>query len=144
MARKSKLLARREFTANVLYFKDEAINEWVAHCLDLDIMAQGAQLEDAERAVVDAMRVVLGEAHAMSGDPMSGQARAPSEFWEQRNAIIRDGVPVPGPISATPRLANRVIATYHVKWEAHARAKSDTELFPLPMQGSSNVFAASC
>jgi hypothetical protein len=66
---------------------------WVAHCLDLDLMAQADSLWHA----VDVTLAVLSEAVAddlhAGLDPL-GRRQAPHEFWMELRRVMREGEPL--------------------------------------------------
>lgn len=54
---------------------------WIAHCLDLHVVTQGASLGHALEMALEATRIVL-DADAESGrNPL--ERRAPPEYWEK-------------------------------------------------------------
>jgi predicted RNase H-like HicB family nuclease len=73
-----------------LFQRDERIRQWVAHCLDLDVISQGKSLESALAMVSEACHMVITDDLAASRDPLS--RRAPEEFWAQLYKLVNGGV----------------------------------------------------
>ena len=53
--------------------------EWVAHCLDFDVVTQGNSRAHALRMVREAVEIVVREDLAAGRNPHA--RRAPPEFW---------------------------------------------------------------
>jgi predicted RNase H-like HicB family nuclease len=55
--------------------------EWLAHCLDLNIMSQGRSLAHALDMMIEAIDLVAAEDHAAGLDPR--ERTAPKEQWDE-------------------------------------------------------------
>jgi predicted RNase H-like HicB family nuclease len=79
----------REFS--VLFKTDpELPGQWVAHCLNWDLVTQGNSLEHATKMIVEAIALTIEEDHAARLDP-SQRASAPEEFWLEFRSILDKG-----------------------------------------------------
>lgn len=67
--------------------------EWVAHCLNLDVISQGRSVREAIDAVCEAVTMVVEADLARGVDPLKRES-APEEFWESFSSILRRGQPV--------------------------------------------------
>lgn len=76
---------------------DPAVSEYVAHCLDLDIVDQGATEEAALERLVQACYLVIVEDLARQTSPLT--RKAPAEEWvgDLRVVDIPIGEPCPSP-----------------------------------------------
>jgi len=63
--------------------------EWVAHCLDYDVVSQGNSLEHALDMVIEATRLVLDDDVRSGREP--AERRAPSEMWEPAWKALDEG-----------------------------------------------------
>jgi hypothetical protein len=59
--------------------------QWIAHCLDLDIVTQGESFKEAMMSICEAVDMALEE-----GAP-EGYSRAPEKFWELFKRISETG-----------------------------------------------------
>jgi hypothetical protein len=72
----------KPYDANVWILIERAADlpgEWVAHCLDFDVVTQGSSMHQAFEMVLDAVRMVVEEDVASGREPM--ERRAPKECW---------------------------------------------------------------
>jgi len=82
--------------------------QWVAHCLDFDLVIQGDSFTDALDYLCDAVRDALAD-----GAP-HGFKRAPEEFWNWHVSVLEEGerAELTELRSKPDRLAGKVIAGY--------------------------------
>jgi hypothetical protein len=59
---------------------DDAADQWVAHCLDLDVVSQGDNLAHALQMVAEASAMVVAEDMKRGAEPLA--RRAPDECWD--------------------------------------------------------------
>ncbi len=75
-------------------FKSEDVpGQWLAHCLDFDIVTQGDSVEHAAEMIEDAVGITLVDDIDKGFDPQA--RRAPDEEWSQLNAILEHGTYAP-------------------------------------------------
>ncbi len=67
-----------KFTINVLGYEEDG--DWVAHALEMDIVAQGDTFEEAFEALDELIGMQLSFA-AFKGDPSLVMQPAPVEYW---------------------------------------------------------------
>ena len=81
-----------DFRFSVLVKPDEEVaGQWIAHCLDLDLVSQGNSLQHAVEMICDAIAIVLLEdAHAGFNDM---QRKAPHHFWQELQRLALLGNP---------------------------------------------------
>ena len=61
---------------------------WLAHCLDLDVMAQSDSLEHAFTEVREAVGMVLADDLRAGRDPLATRATAPPAAWAELWRVI--------------------------------------------------------
>jgi hypothetical protein len=84
-----------ETTMTVLVTPSEDVpGQWVAHCLNIDVVTQGDSVQHAFMMVKEAvLQVVLDDiAHGL--DPLE-RPRASEDLWELVTTTLREGCPVP-------------------------------------------------
>lgn len=87
-----RVVGRTAFNFWVLVVPADSVpSEWVAHCLDFDIVSQGTSAEEAFDQILDAVSVCLSDDLARGADPLVVRPRAPVECWEQLHAIVAGG-----------------------------------------------------
>lgn len=67
--------------------------EWIAHCLNLDIVSQGPSLHDALEAVREAIRMAVHDDLEQDLDPLD-RPQAPEECWEDMQRVLQRGMPL--------------------------------------------------
>lgn len=68
-------------------------DQWVAHCLDLDVVSQGTTFQHAMEMVFEACSMVVSDDIVAGRDPSS--RRAPQSFWDELHSIVSRGQVVP-------------------------------------------------
>jgi hypothetical protein len=68
-------------------------DQWVAHCLDLDVITQGTSFKHAMDMVFEASSMVIAEEIVAGRDPLA--RRAPDEDWNDLYKIVSEGHQVP-------------------------------------------------
>jgi hypothetical protein len=114
--RKPVVLKQREYATWVVFERDAEAQQWVAHCLTTDVMAQGDNLIGAQEALLKMISNVLHEAHKR-GLNIYELPSASREAWDLRQRVANEGQPVAGGIGEVPAEANAVIAHYIVTWK---------------------------
>jgi predicted RNase H-like HicB family nuclease len=72
---------------------DDLRGEWVAHCLDLDLISQGSSLDDALEAIRKAVETALQDDLACGREP-ADRPRAPDRYWEVFGETVERGQPM--------------------------------------------------
>jgi predicted RNase H-like HicB family nuclease len=65
---------------------EDVPGEWVAHCLDFDVVMQGSSLRHAFDAVKEAVEMVVIDDLERGADPRA--RRAPDEYWKRLSTIL--------------------------------------------------------
>lgn len=65
-------------------------DQWVAHCLDLDVVTQGGGAAHALRMLAEACVMTIMHAREAGDDPFAGQ-RAPEEYWNELYDMMERG-----------------------------------------------------
>jgi predicted RNase H-like HicB family nuclease len=84
-------LAEATLTVLVTPAKDLP-NQWVAHCLNIDVVTQGDSIQHAFAMAREAVLQVVADDISQGLDPFS-RPSAPEQCWEQVTQTIRHGVP---------------------------------------------------
>ncbi|MES1204707.1 MAG: hypothetical protein ABUS79_02100 [Pseudomonadota bacterium] len=71
---------------------DDLPDQWVAHCLDLDVVTQGTSFEHVIEMVKEASLMVVCDDLAAGKEPTL--RRAPDECWAEMRQIVTTGKPV--------------------------------------------------
>lgn len=71
---------------------EEVPGEWVAHCLDFDLVTQGVSLTEATDAAIEAIGMVLVDDIDADLDPYA--RRAPQRFWTDLYETISESRPM--------------------------------------------------
>lgn len=89
-ARKSKVAAMLKHQLHAVIFRaDDLPGQWVAHCLELDIVTQGNSAKHAVEMLDDALRAVAQENMSHGREPFEFRS-APTEDWQR----YREGEPL--------------------------------------------------
>jgi predicted RNase H-like HicB family nuclease len=65
---------------------DDVAGEWVAHCLDFDVIAQGTSLHHAFEMAKESVEMVVIDDLERGADPRA--RRAPDEHWKRLSSIL--------------------------------------------------------
>lgn len=66
----------------VAYPAEDLPGQWVAHCLDFDVMSQGDSLRHSLAMLSEALTIVVHESD------LSRHKRAPEEDWEEFRKVM--------------------------------------------------------
>lgn len=88
---------------------------WLAHCLDLDVISQGATPVEAVESVKDAVRDVIEEDYAVGRDPFAERRTAPDEDIELLLKVIAGGSTIAPEKVAEPPAAGVQRRVYAVR-----------------------------
>lgn len=83
-----------EATFLVLVNPSEIAGQWVAHCLNLDVVTQGDSVQHAFAMVEEAVRLVIEDDLAQGLDPLE-RPQAPEDRWQVANSVLKSGHPLP-------------------------------------------------
>jgi predicted RNase H-like HicB family nuclease len=68
--------------------------EWVAHCLDLDVVTQGRNPTHAVQMIGEALALAIEDDLRQGRDPFA-RSRAPAEYWDELHRVTGQGEPSP-------------------------------------------------
>jgi len=66
-------------------------NQWVAHCLDLDLVTQGNSISHAYNMMIEAINIIIKCSNDMGVE--SGKL-APEKYWSAAVFLASDGYPI--------------------------------------------------
>ena len=100
----------REFSVLICPAQDLP-GQWVAHCLNWDLVSQGASPSHAMRMIAEAVVLAIDEDLSADLDP-SERKPAPAELWELFWKTQQTGTRIaPGDVDTLPGSRDTVIAT---------------------------------
>jgi predicted RNase H-like HicB family nuclease len=109
----------------------DVAGQWVAHCLDLDVVTQGNDFQHALRMLSEAVWMVMVADFELGRDPLK-RTRAPEEDWSELYRVQREGT-----LTNITVVSDRVVAAVqlHVKvglnvGRERLREASDVEALP--------------
>ena len=123
------MVDRRVYDCWVILESAEDIpGEWIAHCLNFDLVTQGrSPLHALEMAIEACNMVVIDDLNA-GRDPI--ERAAPHEDWTLLEKIVKEGRLVEGPESALP--ANAIIAApIRFEYERHVLKHTTSPSAPM-------------
>ena len=82
---------------------------WVSHCLELDLVSQGADISQALEAISEATVMALSDDMADGVDSLAVRTPAPSELWDMRRNILETGKPLHEFEGTATRLATQLV-----------------------------------
>jgi len=74
----------------VLEPAEDIPGQWTGHCLDLDIVSQGASLQHALQMTFEAVLLTVADDLEAARDPFARRS-APDQDWEHLTKILREG-----------------------------------------------------
>jgi predicted RNase H-like HicB family nuclease len=128
---------KAETTMVVLVTPSEQVaGQWVAHCLNLDILTQGNSIEHAFEMAQEAILMAIEDDIAENQDPL-GRQPAPKECWDFFVRVVQHGHPLESiedksTISAVVGMLK--VAVPLAALPAPARSEMVPEMTPPPWQ----------
>ena len=102
------------FTSQLHYLVHQVEGEYVAHCLDLDLVGTGRSVDDAVSQLNDVVRtVVLFCMRAKTADVSAHCSRAPEEYWKMFKEAIDQKDPIIKTLDIGPEMAPVTILECH-------------------------------
>jgi hypothetical protein len=94
------------FASQLHYLVHQVDGEYVAHCLDLDLVGSGSDIDGAVNQLNDAVRAVVFFCMKRGAKDVSAHChRAPSEYWEKFREALGDHEPVFKTLDVAPEVA---------------------------------------
>lgn len=72
---------KKQASASTLMTYDPPTKQWVAHCLDLDIISQGNSIDHATEMLREAVGMSVWD--DLESDTYTRQTKAPPEYWQE-------------------------------------------------------------
>jgi hypothetical protein len=106
------------FTNQLHYLVHEVDGEQVAHCLDLDLVGSGANVDAAVEQLNDAVRALVYFC-IKSGVPDTSAhcQRAPEEYWDMFQQALDDGEPVIKTVDVASEIAPVTVMECHFTYQ---------------------------
>lgn len=73
---------------------EDIAGQWVSHCLNFDIISQGATAKEAADSVCEAVAASIVDDLTKQLDPLERGTTTPPEDWERLDKILKAGTPV--------------------------------------------------
>jgi predicted RNase H-like HicB family nuclease len=67
---------------------EDVPGQWLAHCLETDVVTQGNSIEHVLEMIAEAAQMVVAEDIASGRDPY--ERRAPQEYWDELYELLRN------------------------------------------------------
>lgn len=125
---------RRRNVWVLAYRAEDVPGEWVAHCLDVDVVMQGPTLPAALSAAIDGVLLVVRSDIERGADPFA--RRAPQADWEELLQVTAEGElfqrvdPIVKRLEAEPDRASKVAAQF-VLFHGHDVGRADKAPSPV-------------
>ena len=127
MGTASRLVRR---TVNVLVTPASDVpGQWIAHCLELDVVTQGTTPSHAIEMAAAAVQMVIDDDLAESRDPFRSRKPAPGEHWTRLTDVLRNG----SPVDVTSLPADGSIAALMVEMDLNLPTAAKDAADPLPL-----------
>lgn len=112
----------------------ELPDQWVAHCLDLDVVTQGNSIEHAFEMSVEAVQMLIDDDIEHGLNPFT-RSPAPEEEWAPLHSLIQNCVP----LDAVPPDQRSQLWTVAAQLQVSVleRSKSAPKLEPPPWRMAS-------
>lgn len=78
---------------SVIVTPSEVKGQWVAHCLNIDLVTQGDSVQHAFAMALESVRTVVADDLKQGLDPLD-RKEAPEECWKLMNETVRHGQPM--------------------------------------------------
>ncbi len=103
--------------------------QWIAHCLDIDLVTQGKSASDAVKMAQEAVVMLVQHELEQGRDPLD--RRAPDEDWKVFQRVLEKGTPVASlaELPHTAVLAGFLMVRIEHQRPAPARKKKVPGLF---------------
>jgi hypothetical protein len=100
----------REFSL-LLYPAKDLLGQWIAHCLNWDLVSQGSSPSDATRMLAEAIVIAIEEDGAAGLDP-DERKPAPSELWQRFQRVMFEGLRIsPADVDKLKESRDHVVAS---------------------------------
>lgn len=102
------------FTTQLHYLVHQADGEYVAHCLDLDFVGTGKNLDDAVNELNNAVRALVYFCIKSGVPDVSHHCQAaPDEYWERFRLALDGSSPIIKTVEVAPEIAPVTVMECH-------------------------------
>jgi hypothetical protein len=106
------------FTSQLHYLVHEVDGEQVAHCLDLDLVGSGPDLDSAVYQLNDAVRAVVYFCMKSGAANTSGRCqRAPQEYWDMFSQALDEKEPIIKTVEIASEVAPVTVMECHFTYQ---------------------------
>jgi len=106
------------FTSQLHYLVHQVDGEYVAHCLDLDLVGTGSSIDSAVNQLNDAVRVVVFFCMKSGYQDVSGHChRAPQTYWDMFSHAIDNREPIIKTLDIAPEVAPVNVLECHFTYQ---------------------------
>jgi len=92
--------------------------QWIAHCLDFDVVTQGNSLAHAMTMAHEAITLTISDDLNEGRDP--AERRAPQEFWTELYEGVGNSTPRPlSSVADDPKFSGTVYANLEIAMHSH-------------------------
>ncbi|HEY1649973.1 MAG TPA: hypothetical protein VGF96_18460 [Terracidiphilus sp.] len=105
------------FTSQLHYLVHQSDGEYVAHCLDLDLVGTGSSVDDAVEELNDAVRTVVYFCIKSNAPNASSCCHpAPQEYWDMFRRAFDENNPIIKTVDIAPELAPVNVMECHLTY----------------------------
>lgn len=127
------MVSSRSFSV-LAYVAPDLGGGWVSHCLDLDLVAQGVDIQQALEAISEATVMALSDDMFDGVESTAVRSRAPEELWKMHSSILATGRPLREcELSTAKRLATQLVLSIA---NAELPVPNDERVIPNPIPPS--------
>lgn len=102
------------FTSQLHYLVHQVDGEYVAHCLDLDLVGTGTNVDDAVEQLNDLVRAVVFLCLKVGiPDTSSHCSRAPQKYWDKFRQAYDEESPIIKTLDLSPGVAPVTVMECH-------------------------------
>jgi hypothetical protein len=106
------------FTSQLHYLVNEVDGEQVAHCLDLDLVGSGADIDAAVEQLNDAVRALVYFClKSGAPDTSAHSQRAPQEYWEMFSQALDEREPIIKTVDVASEVAPVTVMECHFTYQ---------------------------
>ena len=106
------------FTSQLHYLVHRVEGEYVAHCLDLDLVGSGSDIDGAVYQLNDAVRAVVYFCMKSGAANTSAQCqKAPQEYWEMFDQALDEKEPVIKTVEVSPMASPVTVMECHFTYQ---------------------------
>ena len=133
----------RDFQLHGVVFQAPDVpGQWVAHCLDVDVISQGDSPQHAFQMLFEALFLTLVDDINRGADPMD-RPRAEDRLWDRFYSVFNDGEKVTGGMGpdADPKLTFAMMFPLTIGWTTTTEARQPAPSRPKALRATRDSFA---